>query len=390
MALAVEGSPLAAVEEALWHAAESTLPRELLVQGRLARAVIDRSRRYTTERDLLDEPFGDGQAQQADLAARALFFAVADAAKVSVPLAELDRRGLLPGAPRILDLGAGAGAMTLGTASYLAARGRDVALSVVAIDRDRDALSIFELAAQHLALALGGRIELERRGQLLRDAALEPAGWDLVLAGGVLNEIDEPTRLALVERSLAALAPGGALILVEPALRQTSRDLHRVRDHVLGAGLAHVFAPCTRATAPCPALARPADWCHEDRPIELPARAARLAHATGLREGGLKFAYLVLRRAPDPLVEVPAERAALRVVSDPKRLKGRRECIACGDDGWTVLRLLTRNRSDANRRFERVRRGDVVVVDRRPRTDRIRDIDAEEPVERLALRADEP
>jgi ribosomal protein RSM22 (predicted rRNA methylase) len=254
----------------------------------------------------------------------------------------------------------------------------------VAVDRDRAALAIFEDAAGHLGQALGRRIVIERRAELLRDTRLEPATYDLVVAGNVLNELDPASRLALVERALAGLADGGALILIEPALRQTTRDLHRVRDDVLAAGLAHVFAPCTRATAPCPALARERDWCHEDRPLALPPRAARLAQATGLRDSGMKFSYLVLRRAADPLVAAPA-RAALRVVSEPKRLKGRRECIGCGDSGWVSLRLLSRRRSAANRAYERLRRGDVVLIDRADPGDGIRDIREDEQVDRVAI-----
>jgi hypothetical protein len=66
------------------------------------------------------------------------------------------------------------------------------------------------------------------------------------------NDLDDPGRISLVQRALTALAPGGEPVLIEPALRETSRDLHRVRDHVLGPRRAHVFAPCTRAAAPGP------------------------------------------------------------------------------------------------------------------------------------------
>jgi SAM-dependent methyltransferase len=370
------------VEEALWAAAEAELPPAVLAPAGLARAVVERSRRYTSERDLLDEPMEGGPAQ-ADLAARALFFAVADAAKVGVPLAELARAGLLPGrAPlRLLDLGAGAGAMTLGTAAFLAESDGGRELAVTAVDRDRPALDLFERAAAVLADRLGGRIRLQRRAELLRRAQLEPSAFDLVLAGGVLNELDAPGRIDLVGRALAALAPGGALVVIEPALRQTSRDLHQLRDHVIEAGLARVFAPCTRSSAPCPALARERDWCHEDRPLALPPRAAEISHATGLRDGGMKFAYLVLRAGNEPLIAAPAGRVTLRLVGDPRREKGRRECLACGDQGWVQLRLLSRHRSETNRAFERARRGDVLVIDQTGAAGAIRDIGRDEVVE---------
>ncbi len=62
------------------------------------------------------------------------------------------------------------------------------------------------------------------------------------------NDLDNPGRIGLVQRALTALAPGGEPVLIEPvliepALRETSRDLHRVRDHVLGPRA----GPCARA-----------------------------------------------------------------------------------------------------------------------------------------------
>jgi hypothetical protein len=86
---------------------------------------------------------------------------------------------------------------------------------------------------------------------------------------------------------------------------------------------------------------------------------------TGLRDGGMKFSYLVLRRGDEPLVEVDGGREAHRVMADARKLKGRRECTGCGEDGWTRLRLLSRHRDDENRALERARRGDVLVLGRR-------------------------
>ena len=107
-------------------------------------------------------------------------------------------------------------------------------------------------------------------------------------------------------------------------------------------------------------LAHADDWCHEDRDVELPPRTAELARLTHLRDSGLKFSYLVLRHSAQPLVD---KAHAWRVVSAPFSPKGKLELFGCSDAGRVPLRLLKRNRSDANRAFERARRGDVLVVD---------------------------
>jgi ribosomal protein RSM22 (predicted rRNA methylase) len=160
---------------------------------------------------------------------------------------------------------------------------------------------------------------------------------------------------------LAAAAPDGVAIAIEPALRETARALHRVRAALLEGG-AEVLAPCTHRAA-CPMLADERDWCHEERPLGLPERTGRLAHETGLRDdGGLCFAYLVLAHRPTaPVATAPGE-AALRVVSHPSHPKGKVELDACGADGLVPLRLLRRHRADGNRGFERARRGDVLVL----------------------------
>jgi hypothetical protein len=202
---------------------------------------------------------------------------------------------------------------------------------------------------------------------------------DLVVIGTLLNELAPAARLELAGRALAAIGDDGAVIIVEPALRDTARALHELRDAMLGAGRGHVFAPCTRTAAPCPALADPSDWCHEDRALQLPRRTAELARLTHLRDGGMKFAYLVLRRQPVTLVEDPA---AWRVVSAPMPAKGKLEIIGCSAAGRTPLRLLRRHRASHNRGFEAADRGDVLVINAAPDGDRV-EITGETRVERI-------
>jgi len=343
-----------AIEEALWQAARRRLPPELVGGAALTAAVVDRSRRYTSDRERLSAP----AVPVADLAARALFFSVVDAPKIGLPLAELAGRGLAPtGAVRLLDLGAGCGAMTLGALDALASSGVVERVEAILVDRDRAALDIAADAAALVAAALGVACHVRTVvADVPSYAPSSPA--DLVVAGSVLNELPAAARLPLVERALAAVDRAGAVILVEPALRAVARDLHVLRDEVLTRGLAHVFAPCTRRGAPCPMLADERDWCHEERLLELSPRAARIAQATGLRDGAMKLAYLVLRHGAEPLAIDPA----LRVVSQPFKSKGKHELYACGDDGRLRLRLLHRSRSPANRPFERARRGDLLTL----------------------------
>lgn len=335
-----------AIEDAVLAAARQVIGDAALTTGALIPAILDRSARYTTDRDRLAVPGNP----TGDLAARAVFFTIADAMKIAIPIGELRNRGVLPTQSplRIVDLGAGCGAQSLGLAAELRSP-----LAITAIDRDRSALEIAQRA-----LARFGHVAFERRvGDV---AALALPAADLVVVGGLLNELTAAVRLTVVERAIAATAADGAVIIIEPALRESARALHELRDAVLARGLAHVFAPCTRRSVPCPSLRDPDDWCHEDREVRLPPRTAELARLTHLRDRGMKFSYLVLRRQPTSLVDASE---AWRIVGGPRTLKGKLEMYGCCDAGRLLVRRLRKHRSGENRALDRATRGDVLVLD---------------------------
>jgi ribosomal protein RSM22 (predicted rRNA methylase) len=357
-------------EKAVRDAARAVLGDGPLATGPLVRAIVDRSQRYTSDRDRLAQP----RDADGDLAARAAFFTIADAMKIALPLAELASRDALPAARpiRIVDVGAGCGAMSLGAIAALAPA---IALEITAIDRDVRALEIAGKAVRGFA---GGRpiTFAAKPGDAVR-APLPRA--DLVVMGTVLNELAPDAALGLVERAMTALADDGALIIIEPALRDTSRALHAIRDAMLSRGT-HVFAPCTRRCVPCTALVDPSDWCHEDRALELPPVTAELARLTHLRDSGMKFSYLVLRKQALDLAAAGPN--AWRVVSAQFVAKGKRELIGCSERGRVPLRLLKRHRTEANRDFERADRGDVLVIDAAPDDKRL-EVTDEMAVERI-------
>lgn len=351
-----------AVEEALWEAAPELAARASSHPRWLTEAIIDRSRRYTSERQALHRT-GDPVA---DLAARALFFSVVDAAKPQAPLVELEGAGGFwqPGPRKVVDLGAGCGAMSLGLLATAAARGWGGSWEVLLVDKDGAALRIAERALAHLAraldLAVTVKVEVAELTSARPQAALRQAV--LVLAGSLLNELTAGAARAL---ALAAVPPAGALLLIEPALRSSARALHLLRDEVVVSAAARVLAPCTHARTPCPMLARETDWCHEDRPWPVTPRVRAQAEATGLRDGNLKYSYLTLASGDSALGarrQAPEGRLALRVVSGALPGKGRKEMSACGELGRVPLRRLDRRRGPATEWFDELRRGDVVLV----------------------------
>ncbi|HEX3772761.1 MAG TPA: small ribosomal subunit Rsm22 family protein, partial [Polyangiaceae bacterium] len=317
---------------------------------------------------------------------------------------------------RVLDLGAGLGATTWGLARALDAHGARGALDATWLDTDAPALDLGAalVRARQAERSPSVRLEVRTRvGPVGRAGAL--GRFDVVLVGQVLSELDvaltEDERRDRHAELLAGLVreclePDGAVVVVEPALRDRTRHLHRVRDALLaGAGVA-LFAPCLHE-APCPALVRESDWCHEDLGVDLPAWLAPVARAAGLRHEGLTFSYLVLRRGGPRLVDTigrSATGARLRVVSEPMRTKGKREAFVCGeliaasalrdedDDpagphapvepeldpppflaaGRVRLMRLDRDAHPGNAAWEAIARGDLIAVVPAPRLDRPR------------------
>ena len=317
--------------ESQWMDAVDTVAREVLRQDRtgdaLAEAVAELSRVYTRDRRRLRD-------QEAALAARLRFFLPRDLPKVEYPLSELHRVGALPSRRtwRVLDLGAGLGTTHLGVARFAARTGAADGLSVRAIERSARSLRIAEALAPHAGLP----VELDTRtGDMTRPILGE---WDLIVVGLSLNELwgGAPDRVerraAWIAGLLKRLAPDGSLIVVEPALREVTRDLQAVRDRLAE----HVFAPCTQC-GPCPMLPRAKDWCHQWLAVDLPESLRPVAKAAGLRWRGLSFAYLTLRRDGRRLSE------ALRVVDGPRPSKGVTTWTLCGAPGLVELRHLDRH-----------------------------------------------
>ncbi len=240
-------------------------------------------------------------------------------------LASIFAESGLPEPHRVLDLGAGTGAVGE------AIRARWSGVVMVAVDK----------------VAGPGVL----RADVTRSP--RPAGvegrFDLIVAAHLLNELagtlDVEGRARLVLGwSRELLDPTGTCILVEPALRATSRDLLAVRDRLLAAGL-FVVAPCLWQAA-CPALARERDFCHMS--------AAAIAQG----RSRVDFSYLVLRKGGS----ASTDRALFRIVSDAMKDKGRLRFFACGPAGRLLLTRLDRDRSPDNQALDELERGAVARI----------------------------
>ncbi len=325
-------------------------------------------RGLTGERTLAGEPYMNDAGM---LAAYAEYYH-------PVSLAQTERvlRALKPafprGFPRLVDFGTGSGAVA-------EAFVRGGTRSAFLVDRSEPAL---ERAASRISSLSGG---VETR-TLRRDLTLlsggeggaasafppELSGWaDCASFGHALNELWEDRddraelRAAVVESVRPLLAPSGAILVMEPALTRTSRDLLALRDILVSRGW-RVVAPCPgRSRLSCPAYsAGPAHTCHEAIPWDAPPAVARRAAEMGLEKDALKMAWFAFV-PPDSAEPAATERydGAVRVVSEPMLNKGGRiRRLVCGANGRFPLSAKSGDPYAESSGFASLRRGDLIRV----------------------------
>jgi ribosomal protein RSM22 (predicted rRNA methylase) len=285
----------------------------------------------------------------AGLAAYLAYFFPASLAQVHRALVEV----AVPSAPtlRVLDIGSGPGPASFAVANWAGKR-----VDVTALEAAPAALDAFR------------RLWPNSFGQL--DARTWSAGealpngpFDVIVMSHVLNELfpGDPARLEKRQQWLNELTtrlnPDGLLVLIEPALRRTGRELLVIRDKLVAGGLV-ARAPCL-FQGNCPAIARPRDWCHADRPWQAPALAQTAAEAAGLSRESLKYSYVIL----SPTGERPRDNALFRIVSEPLPEAGKLRYFGCGPAGRHALVRLQKERTPENEAFDSLERGDIVRAD---------------------------
>lgn len=351
----------------------------------LSDAVAELSRIYTRERSQL----AARSQGQTVLGARLNFFLARDLPKVFGPLDELAEslRAHEGKRLRVLDLGAGLGATSLGLSRYLKLHDIKIdRLEVTALEHDTQALEVFrrmctevqELPDEFVPISLTARAEDLRDAQFGRE-------FDLVLFGFVLNELfcENEARIEkraqLLKEAATCLRPKGAIVVLEPALKESTRELMAVRDHIVAANTQpFVTAPCLHAQ-PCPMLKTPRDWCHQELAYALPEPLAAVAEGAGLRFEGLSFASLVLRN--EPRAPISAEGTLYRIVSQRLESKGKLELYGCGAPGYVKMTRLDRDQSPQNKAFGDAQRGHILDVVESP--ERPQRVAPETPVRRV-------
>lgn len=338
----------------------------------LCQSVTELSRLFTKDRAERQRSYLDEKSLRAGYLA---YFLPVNLAKVQALLDELP--ALEPGKRpvTVLDVGSGPGPAALGALDWLQQQpgARPRAVEAVVLDQSGPALREAEQLWTAYARAAGladatlapFRADLAKGRWLDELRTRRPEGFDLMIAANVLSEVGEGARdpierrTVLVEGLLSLLAPNGAFIIIEPALRDTSRSLHQVRDALLAKQLCTVYSPCLHEK-PCPALVKADDWCHEERPWTPPAIVSEIDQVVGFIKDALKFSYVILRK--DGRTIVPRKPDLFRVVSELRGMKGEKRAWLCNETGRPEVGRQDRLRSEANAAVDGWHRGAIVRI----------------------------
>lgn len=253
--------------------------------------------------------------------------------KVARVLREMDVYAPRRRAPRVLDYGCGPG--TAAIAALLHGPVADVCLVDVVDEALEDARFFCE--------ALGAKT------RTLHEPPDEK--FDLIFAANVFSEH--------VERLEERLTDRGYLVVIEPALRDSTLQLMKWRDQAVERGF-RVAAPCL-GRARCPMLERSDLWCHQEVSWPRPAAVSEIDRRVGLNKETLKYSYAVITKLGRTLEDQEGD---FRVVSNLHREKGKAWAWLCGRGGPLCrVEVLTRHRSEATAAFFHADRGQVLSLE---------------------------
>lgn len=271
---------------------------------------------------------------------------------------------------RVLDLGSGLGAASLAVIDHL--RGHPHGLEITPVEQYAPSAESHQRLVREIP-AYGPPVRWNFiPGDFRKTETWAPRQnfrWDLIVLSFSLNEAfagETPEATAeWLNQILGRLNPGGMLLVLEPALKETGERLEAVRDLLLASEKNHVWAPCLHR-APCPARAGGQFWCHEARKWTPPSSLGRLNKNLHREIETLKFSFLALSRTPPPARTGGV--GLTRMVSPVSKTQGRLHfhgCSAHGNVGH--YDLLTRHLdSAAKKAWWETERGSVLRLEVRP------------------------
>lgn len=277
----------------------------------------------------------------------------------------------------VLDLGCGPGTFTLGFLEYIS---KNIALfshikniTLTGLDQARENVSLASkiineyISSGPLPSGIRWKVHFQEGSIITPQRVLsESSNFNFIIAGNVLNEVKgenlaEPAKA--LDRHLSAR---GALVIIDPGTRRSSRNLIMMRDLILRETSLNLYAPCLY-TGTCPVIKNDKEWCHEKSFWNPPEAVKAIDAITGFtKEKGIKYSYLTFVKEKKgrfwKRADIQPEKI-WRVASYLIKNKGEERLHVCNGTERIILRRMLRNATEKNNAFPKVKRGDIVCFD---------------------------
>ena len=185
--------------------------------------------------------------------------------------------------------------------------------------------------------------------------------YDLILCINSLGEIveDEDLLAHFINSVLRRLTDGGLLMVIEPALKKSSRRLMVLRDRLIADRRTQILLPCFHDDH-CALLRVDSrtEWCHQTVAWTPPDFLLTVNQGINREIDVLKFSYLAIVKSPERLKK---PRGYL-VISHLLKEKGKQRCFICTDRGRVELIRLDRSASAKNALFDDIKKGVIVKI----------------------------
>jgi ribosomal protein RSM22 (predicted rRNA methylase) len=260
---------------------------------------------------------------------------------------------------QVLDIGCGQGAGMFGT--YCALK-KDKKISLTGIDQSATVLKTCQKIAFRLKKG-DRRLRVRFYRHQFQNALLLKTRkkFDIIILANTLTEIVQEEKIPqkYIEQIFRYVTDDGIVVIIEPASRNLSRRLMRLRDVLLQDKVHHILLPCLHDNI-CPLIAarKGKEWCHQSRAWRPPPYIKTLNKTLHREIDRLKFSYLVLSKKEYRT----STRTDFLVVSDMLKEKGRRKCYLCTPAGRVELVRLDKSTTPANQDFDSISRGDIVTL----------------------------
>ncbi len=319
---------------------------------------------FTTKRA---QGFKDYFADASARGAYGVFFFPQSWARARIALAEvIDMHGWQPPKnARVLDIGAGLGAASLGAAMLLREREVCQTVELTLLDHSNAALSQAAALTRACAAQLPGialkKTLTQKLPAFLKNKTRESESYDLIIAAFALNEVwagySARQRAELIKDLSRHLSLTGVLLVLEPALKQTALALQQTSDLLAEQNTLSRRGPYAQ-NFPCPLRAQGKYWAHDVRRWHAPESLQHVNRTLWRDVAELKFHWAAWSRTAPPEKNTPTP--TMRLCTPFAKLKGRFEWAGVTLEGQLIRCDLPLRHLDKQtiKKLEHIERGD--------------------------------